>query len=620
MRVADYIVRQLQLFGIDSVFLVPGGGAMYLDDAVAKSRMKYVACLHEQAAGISAEAYGRYHPSGLGVALVTSGPGSTNVITPVAGAYIESNPLLVISGQVKRADLNRGGLLRQSGVQEVDTMSMVKNITKCNILVEDPLLIKDYLSRCIQLAILPRCGPTWLDVPLDVQAYVLPDGYADIDFSTFSQAQFNATLTFDPAEILVQIAQSERPLMLVGQGVRGDGDCKLLKEFAETFQIPVISTFPAIDLFEYDHPLYVGRPGGVSMRAANFAVQNCDLLISIGSSLNNVITAFNPQNFAAAAVKILVDIDQNEIHKQALNRMTAVVGDAKNFLNAVLEHHHSQNQPRSPDNNEWVVFTSWLKKTYAFEYRGYIQKSDRFMSHYEAVDVLSEVLPVGANIATGSSGLGIEVFYAFFRNKSSQKISITSGLGSMGFGLPSAIGAAQARPGTQIFCVEGDGSLQMNIQELAVMAGYNLPVTLVLFNNSGYASIRNTQINYFEKRFIGISQQSGLHLPDLNKIAYGYAIEYQSARTVEEFTARLKDSVGLFKPLIIEVFVNPDEKLFPKVQAHIADDGKITSMPIEDMTPLLPMAELKSALRYTQIKKESYVARGLEDESKRFCP
>ena len=184
MRVADYIIKQLQNFGIDTVFLVPGGGAMYLDDAVATAGMRYTACLHEQATGISAEAYGRYHPSGLGVAIVTSGPGSTNVITPVAGAYIESNPLLVISGQVKRADLNKGGLLRQSGVQEVDTMSMVKNITKCSILIDDPLAIKADLESCIALAITPRCGPTWLDVPLDIQAFVLPDDYPDIDFKT----------------------------------------------------------------------------------------------------------------------------------------------------------------------------------------------------------------------------------------------------------------------------------------------------------------------------------------------------------------------------------------------------------------------------------------------------
>lgn len=616
MRVADYIIKQLQNFGIDTVFLVPGGGAMYLDDAVASSGMRYTACLHEQATGISAEAYGRYHPCGLGVAIVTSGPGSTNVITPVAGAYIESNPLLVISGQVKRADLNTGGLLRQSGVQEVDTMSMVKNITKCSILIDDPLSIKSDLECCITLAMTPRCGPTWLDVPLDIQAFVLPEDYPDIDFKSLTTAKAGDLMEFSPASIISQIQASKRPLLLVGQGVRGEGDRQLLKQFSETFQIPVISTFPALDLFEYDHPLYVGRPGGVSMRSANFAVQNCDLLISVGSSLNNVITAFNPKNFAADAAKILVDIDPHEIEKHALTKLTPVVGDAKQFLRSVMKSYSESGSLQRPDTSEWVCFTAWLKSTYANEYQHFLKKSSEHISHYEAIDVLSDILPAGANIATGSSGLGIEVFYAFFKNKLDQKISITSGLGSMGFGLSSAIGASQARPGEQIFCVEGDGSLQMNIQELAVVAGSNLPITLILFNNSGYASIRNTQINYFEKRFIGTSEQSGLHLPSLEKIATGYSIPYRSARTVHDLTSHLKQSLVSLNPLIIEVFLDPDEKLFPKVQAHIADDGKITSMPIEDMSPLLPIEELKIALKYATIKKESYEARGLPSEAK----
>ncbi|MDP3622192.1 MAG: thiamine pyrophosphate-binding protein [Polynucleobacter sp.] len=616
MRVADYIIKQLQNFGIDTVFLVPGGGAMYLDDAVASSGMRYIACLHEQATGISAEAYGRYHPCGLGVAIVTSGPGSTNVITPVAGAYIESNPLLVISGQVKRSDLNTGGLLRQSGVQEVDTISMVKNITKCSILIDDPLSIKSDLERCIAFAMTPRCGPSWLDVPLDIQAFVLPEDYPDVDFKSLMDSCVNQSIKFNPAEIISQIQTSKRPLLLVGQGVRGEGDRRLLKAFSETFQIPVISTFPALDLFEYDHPLYVGRPGGVSMRSANFAVQNCDLLISVGSSLNNVITAFNPKNFAADAAKILVDIDPHEIEKHALNRLTPVVSDAKNFLRSVMKSYSESGSLQRPDTSEWVAFTAWLKNTYANEYQHFLKKSSEHISHYEAIDVLSDVLPVGANIATGSSGLGIEVFYAFFKNKLDQKISITSGLGSMGFGLSSAIGASQARPGSQIFCVEGDGSLQMNIQELAVVAGDHLPITLIIFNNSGYASIRNTQINYFEKRFIGTGEQSGLHIPMLEKIAEGYSIPYLSAKTVQDLTMHLKQSIGTLNPLIIEVFLDPDEKLFPKVQAHISDDGKITSMPIEDMSPLLPIEELKLALKYTNIKKESYEARGLSSEVK----
>jgi acetolactate synthase-1/2/3 large subunit len=613
MRVADYIIRQLTLFGVQDIFLLPGGGAMYLNDAVANSEINSVCCLQEQSTGIAAESYGKYHPSGLGVAIVTSGPGSTNVITPVVGAWIESNAMLVISGQVKRADLNKSNLLRQSGVQEVNIVSMVRGVTKFVHMLEDPLIVREVLRSCILKAISGRKGPSWLDVPLDIQAFTLPADYPDIDFNI--EDNLDEYLVNDELYNALELLEAaERPLLLVGQGLRGKGDYELIKNFAEKFEVPVLTTFPATDLFDYHHPLFVGRPGGVSVRSANFAVQNCDLLLSVGSSLNNVITAYNPQGFAASAKKILVDIDENELKKHKLKYVTYIKCDALTFLSSLVENNelHKKNQA-GYKRKAWTDYCFWLKQKYSVEYKKFISPETMEISHYDLIESLSSSLEEGDKIATGSSGLGIEVFYAYFKNKKNQKICITSGMGSMGYGLPTAIGMAIACKGEKIYCLEGDGSLQMNIQELAMIKGLNLSILIIIINNGGYASIRNSQTTYFDKRFIGVGDESGLYLPNLEKISFGYEIPYKAVKELKF----LKEAIRAYRnnlqgPSILEVFLDPNEKLFPKVQASIASDGKITSMPIEDMAPLLSLDELMQALKYTKLQKESYVARGLK--------
>jgi acetolactate synthase-1/2/3 large subunit len=608
MLVADYIFNQLSRFGVEDVFFLPGGGAMYLNDALGRSKINPVCCLQEQTTGIAAEAYGKYHHSKIGVALVTSGPGSTNVITPVVGAWIESNSLLIISGQVKRSDLNKSKLLRQSGVQEVDIVSMVDEVTKFSYMVEDPLEIGTILKICIEKSISGRKGPCWLDIPLDVQAFMLPDDYPDIDFSTLNSNEiYISDKDIDNAFNL--LIASERPLLLVGQGLRGNVES--IKKFAEKFKIPVLTTFPALDLFEYDHSLFVGRPGGVSVRSANFAVQNCDLLLSVGSSLNNVITAYNPSGFATVAKKIIVDIDKNELEKHNLQNAILIESDAQEFISKLCNFsvNDIDFQP-SPLRQEWIEFCLDLKNKYSDEYKQFISPEIKEISHYDLVNTLSNGLPECANVATGSSGLGIEVFYAYFKNRKDQKICITSGMGSMGYALPTAVGMAMALKEKKIYCIEGDGSLQMNIQELALVRGLNLPILFIIMNNGGYASIRNSQTTYFKQRFIGVGNDSGLHLPDLEKIAFGYDIPYTAIRNLDKLVGVLeKKDDYLGGPLIAEVFLNPYEKLFPKVQANIGNDGKITSMPIEDMAPLLEIQELRAAMKYSQIKKESFVAR-----------
>ena len=347
-RVADFIANFIADIGVRHVFLLPGGGAMYLNDGVGKcERLEVVACLHEQAAAISAEAYARVNEN-IGVAIVTTGPGATNAITAVAGAWIESVPLMVISGQVKRADMLRDAPLRQKGVQEVDIVLMVQGITKMAITIEKAEDIRAVMERAYHLAREGRAGPVWIDVPLDVQG-------APIDPSTLLpwdgiQATDSTPLpTSDIKAILELISKAERPLVLAGHGVRLAGAATAFRAWVEKFGIPVVSTWNALDLLPYDHPLYVGRPGVVALRAPNFAVQNCDLLISIGSRLDNIITAYNPRGFARNAKKVVVDVDHNEIDKLDMDIDLPVTSDAKTFLNAWL----SAKETSCPDWSAW---------------------------------------------------------------------------------------------------------------------------------------------------------------------------------------------------------------------------------------------------------------------------
>ncbi|MBU4046041.1 MAG: thiamine pyrophosphate-binding protein, partial [Gammaproteobacteria bacterium] len=332
-RVADYIADFITSLGVGHVFLLPGGGAMHLVDAVGKCpQIETVACLHEQAAAISAEAYARINEN-IGVCMVTTGPGATNAITAVAGAWIESVPMMVISGQVKRADMLRGAPLRQKGVQEVDIIGMVRGITKYAITVERPEDIRSVMEQAAYLARSGRAGPVWIDVPLDVQGAPI-DPASLPPWRAAVPSPSVATLTREIEQLQHLLSQAQRPLILAGHGVRLSGAAKLFRELAEKHGIPVVTTWNALDLLPYDHPLLVGRPGVVALRAPNFAIQNCDLLIAVGSRLDNIITAYNPRGFARNAQKIMVDVDRNEIDKLDMDIALPIEADAGAFLRA----------------------------------------------------------------------------------------------------------------------------------------------------------------------------------------------------------------------------------------------------------------------------------------------
>ncbi|MGL4409575.1 MAG: thiamine pyrophosphate-binding protein [Zoogloea sp.] len=590
MRLADWIMQRLAAEGVRHVFTLPGGGAMHLNDALAcETQLTPVPGHHEQACAIAAEACGRSGPPGFGVVLVTTGPGATKVVTPVAGAWIDSVPLLVISGQVKRADLLNGRPLRQTGVQEVDIISMVRGITKYAVTVTDPLSIRQHLEQALYRMRHGRPGPVWLDIPLDVQAAPIEPE----QLPGWSAPELDSPL---PGHTLSAIAgllqKSRRPLILAGHGVRLAGAAKDFRQLVDALGIPAVTTWNALDLLPWEHPLNLGRPGVVAARAANFAVQNCDLLIAIGSRLDPIITAYNPKGFAREARKVVVDVDPHELARLAQQDMPidhALALDAGDFIRGLEVATRSLNL----DQHE-----AWRVRCRGWKTRYPLNETPRFPSegpigHAHFVAALSEAAPPDTLISTGSSGLAVEFFYAGFKNKEGQRCFLTSGLGAMGYGLPAAIGASLGQDKQASLAVESDGSLQLNLQELATLVAQRLPVCLFIMNNGGYASIRNTQRNYFAGRYLASGPQSGLHMPELGPLATAYGLPYMQISNCRNLAQQLREAQNLPRPCLIDVRLIPDETLAPKCAAIPRPDGSIVSMPLEDMSPLLPLETLQ---------------------------
>jgi len=605
VRVADYIMARIAAEGVRHVFVLPGGGAMHLVDALGQNPdLDFVANHHEQACAIAAEAYARVNGN-LGVALVTTGPGATNAITAVAGAWIESVPLLVVSGQVKRADRLGDSGVRQMGVQEVDIVALVRPITKYAVTVDDPLQVRYQMEKALALARTGRQGPVWLDVPLDVQASLIhPDALPPYipDMQPASPQAEGGQI----ARLFELLDHAERPLILAGHGIRLAGAADNFKRLYEALAVPVATTWNAMDLIPHGHPLSVGKPGAVALRAPNFAVQNCDLLIAIGCRLDKVLTAYNPSGFARAAKKVVVDVDAHELAKPGLAIDLPIEADAGATIAALL----AQAAAHSRNRADWLGrCQDWKRRYPALD--GTPLPAAGAISHYHFTDALSDEVGEHRLIVTGSSGLGVEAFYMAFRNKPGQRVFLTSGLGAMGYGLPAAIGACLANGRQAMVAIESDGSLQLNIQELATLRGLKLPIVLFLMNNRGYASIRNTQRNYFQGRLVATGPEAGLELPDLQALARAYGIPAMRIDDAADLRAGVRRALAETGPFICEVMLMPDESLWPKVAAIPQPDGSLISLPLEDMSPLLPIERLRAEMPLGLLPA-SLKARGLE--------
>ena len=582
-RVADYIADFFANKGVGNVYSLPGGGAMHLIDAFQKNKkLKQISFFHEQGAAIAAESAARTAGNAVGVCCVTTGPGATNAVTAVAGAWIESSPLVVISGQVKRDDMLKGRNLRQSGVQEVQITEIIKPITKFNCLIEDKSAVPELLEQAYLAAVSGRKGPVWIDVPLDVQG-------APIVKALDCKKRIEKHYTSPPIpldKIVDLIKNSKRPVFFWGNGVNLDNAANRVHRFINEFELPSLFTWNASDILEYDNAFNFGRPGVVAQRHSNFILQKSDLIVSIGSSLDNVITAYNPKNFGKSALKVIVNIDREQLYHSEVEPALKVEASATEFVSKLTLALRKIDYVF--DRKAWLSECQKLKRHFEDDFPTVREADDR-ISHKDFVLEMSDILGEDQLIATGSSGLAIEAFYMMFRNKKGQKYFLTSGLGAMGYGLPSSIGIATENRDQTIILIESDGSLAMNVQEMQTVVNNRLPIGVVLMNNSGYASIRNTQKNYFSERYFGTGMEAGQKMPSWKAVSDAYGFEYVPVNDLSKLAPAIENFQRSRKPTVFDVFLTRNEILAPKCSAIPQSDGSILSMPLEDMSPLLPM-------------------------------
>ncbi len=585
MRLSDYVFQFLAGKGVRRVFVLTGGGAMHLDDSLGRcAEIEYTCFLHEQAVSVAAESFAQN--SGFpGVGLVTSGPGSTNAITGVAAAYLDSTPCLFISGQAKRSDLKSDSGVRQMGSQEVDIVGMVSCITKYAVTVLDPAEIRYHLEYAWHEATTGRKGPVWLDIPLDVQGTLIDE--AELAGYDPGPAAADAGVGDAVTQVVELLRAAERPLILAGNGVRLAGAEELLVEFAESAGIPLVLTWKAIDLLGYDHPLNFGSPGVMGCRGANFMVQNCDLLLVVGSRLEPSVTAFDSAGFGLHARKVMVDVDAAEIRKVA-GVDVPVVADAGMFLRALTAR---QAEVCGRGRGEWLGYCRDLKSRYPVVLEEYAHRSDG-IDLYHFTDVLFEQLTETDVVSPESSGAAGEVTYQAMRVKKGQRIRNAAGLGAMGFGLPYSIGACLASEGRRTVLINGDGAFQLNIQELETVRRLGLPIKMFILENDTYGSIMATQRNMFDGFYVGSHPGSGLTLPDTCAVAAAYGIRASRVSRHDELAGAIAHTLDGSGPALCGVRVAQEHVTAPKVQAVKLEGGGMVSKPLHDMWPYLPPHEV----------------------------
>ena len=596
MKLSDYVLQTVAAAGVKHVFFVPGGAAMHLNDSLLNVDLEVLSSFHEHASAVAAEAYGKL-TNRLGVCMVTAGPGSTNALTGVASAWVNSAPLLILSGQVKRADLKGERPLRQSGLQEIDIVSIVAPITKYAATITDPATIRFHLEKAVHLATSGRPGPVWLAFPLDVQANEIdPDSLAG--FTPPPPPRERGSLSELVEQVIDRLNSSARPIMLVGGGVRLASAEERLLEVIRMLSIPVQTTWVGADLMGEDHPQFAGRPGSFASRAANFAVQNCDFLLSVGARLDFATTGYSRERFAREAFRVAVDVDPEELEKMSSSLELAVPSDALTFLEELL----AQRERVQPgDRSAWHVrIQDWIQKypVVTDDLRGYQQNT----STYVVVDTLSELLEPDDVVVEGSSGIHAEIFFLAFRVKAGQRILADGSYGSMGYGLPAAIGACVAA-GRRTILVDGDGSFQPNLQELEAGKRLNLPLKIVIVNNGGYSSIRASQSRYFG-RLLAADASSGLTFPNLEKIAAAYGIPWRGVFCESELRPALLETLNEIGPTICEVHVPAEEDRVPRLSNYQKENGVMVSRPLEDLFPFLDREEFRSNMIIAPIAED----------------
>lgn len=587
MKLSDYVMRRLAGLGVDKVFFVSGGGAMHLDDSLRKCEgITGIAMLHEQGAAIAAEAYARVR-DGYGACLVTSGPGATNALTGLVGAYIDSIPVIFISGQAKRADLRGTSGVRQFGIQEVDIVSLVHSYTKYAVQIKRPEDIRCEWEKAARIAVSGRPGPVWLDIPLDIQAsHVEPDelqgeGEA-MSMPLLQKSDVTATIDL--------LNRAKRPLLMLGHGIRLSHSIEAARELYEYLGIPVLTSWNGVDLIEEAHPLFFGRPGAVGQRAANFIQEKADCVLTLGTRLCLLNTGYNFAGFLRDAKHIMVDIDPSELAKKSLHPYLSVNCDVKDFIHALLAR---KAELKIQSNAAWLDWCRSISERYPSLVVGQEARTG-FVSNYRLLrEISDQMLPTDIYQFT-SSGTTADIAMKSFQIKWGQRAFLTKGLAAMGYDIPACIGSALGS-GRRVVCVTGDGSATLNMQELEVIRRYQLPVKLFISDNGGYSMIYQSQENNFQALF-GCTPASGLTLPDLGKVAEAIGIPSMEIVDETQLKEQVASALAVHGPVVCRVHTDIQEKVLPKQTNYMKKDGQVASRPLEDMSPLLPRGEIENVM------------------------
>ncbi len=589
IRVADLIVRILEEHGIRHCFLVTGGGAMHLNDAFGRSRViEWVSFHHEQACAMAAQSYFRL-TGRMAAVNVTTGPGGTNAITGVYGAFVDSLAMLVVSGQVKRETTVRStGLpLRQLGDQEIDIVRLVEPITKWAVMLEDPRQVRFVVERALHLATTGRPGPVWIDVPMDVQGAIVETEELP-GYEPARGARDPAELAAACHAVIERLAKAERAVIMPGSGVRLAGVYDDFRAFVDRVGAATVTAFNAHDLLPEDHPLYAGRPGTVGDRAGNFAVQNADFLLVLGCRLNIRQISYNWKSFARAASIAMVDVDEAELKKPTLRIDLPIHADLRDFFREILP---MADHARSPAHAQYVAWCRARRARYPVVLPEYGDQPSP-VNPYVFVDRLFAALPSDAIVVTGDGTACVATFQAA-KIQQGQRLFSDSGSAPMGFDLPAAIGASIAAGRRQVVCVAGDGSMQMNLQELQTIATQRLPIALFVLNNGGYHSIRHTQAAYFPDNPVGCGPESRVGFPDFAKLAQAFGFAYARAESHGELDGAIRAALEAGAPALCEIVLDRAQPFAPKLASRRLDDGRMVSSPLEDLAPFLSRDELR---------------------------
>ena len=588
IKLSDYIAKRLKEKGVEHFFMVSGGGAMHLNDSLGRA-IPYTANHHEQACAIAAEGYARVNEK-LAVVNVTTGPGGLNCLNGVFGQWTDSVPVLYISGQVKYSTTMASCKeipLRQLGDQEVDIISVVKPLTKYAKMVTDPNEIKYYIDKAIYEATTGRFGPVWLDIPMNVQAAIIEEDEL-IEFIPEEEIKYDLKIN----QVIEKINNAKRPLIIAGHGIRLANQIDNFKILIEKVDIPVVTTFNGFDLLEDSNKNYVGRIGTIGQRAGNFVLQNADLVLCLGTRNNIRQASYNYENYAKNAYKMIVDIDNAELEKPTIKPDLAINADLKVFIPELLEKINNI----KTENKDWNKFCQNLKEKYCFaNHPEQVQKQD-VIDPYYFTNTLTTCLSEN-DILIMANGSACVCTFQNAVVKKGQRYILNSGNASMGFALPAAIGAYYQSNNRNVICLEGDGSIMMNLQELQTMKYGNLPIKLFVINNNGYSSIRQTQRNFFNGHMTGSGTDSGVSVPDFVEIGKAFGFKTKRIENPKTMEQDIKDVLNSSDAIICEVMVEKEYGFAPKLSARKLDDGTMVSPSLEDMYPFLDRKEFEENIR-----------------------